>query len=166
MRMWRLLLAAFLLGAATAAPLARDVAAKGKKHGGVTPQIINGKQVDPGHDTFMAALLFKNKPGTAFDQQYCGGAVIAPDWVLSAAHCLKGQKASHLAVFVGQVDLNSNKGVEIDVERFVINPGYRAAHTANDAALVHLRTNVPDAVTPISLIASGDGAYDGPGTPV
>jgi trypsin len=110
--------------------------------------------------------LLKNKPGTPFDKQYCGGSVIAPDWVLTAAHCVKGQNASNLEVFVGNVDLKDadHTGTTIDVDRFYINPTYNPAHTANDAALIRLTTNVPAGVTPISL--ASNNAYDASGTKV
>jgi secreted trypsin-like serine protease len=167
-QLWRAALVVMLLAATLAPALAGNVAANGKRQGGVTPQIINGKEVPKGGDPFMAALLHKNRPGTPFDQQYCGGAVIAKRWVLTAAHCMKGQDVANLAVFVGSVDLNDSdaSGTTIDVDQYFVNPTYNPAHTTNDAALVHLKQDVPGNITPISLVDAGDRTFDAAGTPV
>ncbi|HEU0114237.1 MAG TPA: trypsin-like serine protease, partial [Thermomicrobiales bacterium] len=111
-RLTRLALAIALLS--VVGPLfSGAVLANGGKRG-ATPQVINGDPVAPGQDRFMVALLRKSRGGDAFNQQYCDGAMIAPDWVLTAAHCVRGQNANDLAAFVGQVDL-THAGTIIDV---------------------------------------------------
>jgi trypsin len=114
----------------------------------------------------MAALLHTSQGGDAFQQQYCDATVIAPDWVLTAAHCAQGEDPAQLAVFLGQVDL-TQPGTTIPVARLVINPTYDPRHTANDAALVQLRHAIPDDVyAPIALVGAGDTSRAAPGSPV
>src|SRR5262249_2491577 len=87
------------------------------------------------------------------------------DWVLTAAHCVTGENAANLAVFIGQVDL-TQPGTTIDVAQLFSDPTYDPQHNANDAALVKLRQAIPAAVSaPIALVGAGDPAHEAPGAP-
>jgi trypsin len=106
--------------------------------------IIGGVPADPGEYPFMAAILDKTISGSDFNKQFCGGSLIAADWVLTAAHCVQGEDPRNLAVAVGRTLLDSNQGVRSDVTHAYVHPDYGdPAGNSHDAALLRLATAVP-----------------------
>ena len=62
-------------------------------------RIIGGREATRGHWPWQVAILNKYK------EVFCGGTLIAPGWVLTAAHCVR----KHLYVRVGEHDLVINE---------------------------------------------------------
>jgi secreted trypsin-like serine protease len=84
----------------------------------------------------MTAILHASEPDLYF-AQYCGGALIAANWVLTAGHCVEGMSASDLQVAVGVYDLANWSGTRIPVKRIVRHPAF-VDFEANDIALLEL----------------------------
>jgi trypsin len=124
--------------------------------------IIGGDPAAPGEFPFMAAILDKRISGTDFDRQFCGGSLIAAEWVLTAAHCAEGASAGQLAVAVGRTLLSSNEGQRRDVSAVIIHPDYNEPiGLAHDAALLRLATPVTG-ITPIGLAGLADDRFEVP----
>ncbi|MEY2470045.1 MAG: trypsin [Actinomycetota bacterium] len=147
MRLKRSLIAAALLGAVTAV-----VAVP-------TPSqaIVGGTNVPPNGYPFMASI----QSGGA---HFCGGSVIANQWVLTAAHCVPDGNPSGLTVRVGS-NTNTSGGTVIGVTEVRVHPSFDG--TYHDAALLKLASSVPLTITKITLSNSPtNDNLEANGTPV
>jgi secreted trypsin-like serine protease len=103
----------------------------------MTPQVVGGHDANPGEWPWMAALVLAPVEN-AYDGHFCGGTLIAPDWVLTAAHCVSTLDAHHIDVVLGRLNLNSEEGERIHVSEKLIHPDYNANTLDSDLALLKL----------------------------
>ena len=85
--------------------------------------------------------------------------------MLTAAHCVIGEKAAGLKVWVGGHDLRRpGQGVKAKVKKIIIHPNYNDNTLRNDIALLRLKKPVAGgiaAVTPATAQATGTHAKPG-----
>jgi len=114
----------------------------GKHADKMAPRIINGDEALRGKYTFAVSL--QDNIG-----HFCGGSLIARDYVLSAGHCQGGR----YDVIVGRHDLKKRDGQAIGVDKEIVHPKYNSRTTDNDYMLLRLRSpadNQYDVIAPNS----------------
>ncbi|MDY6973670.1 MAG: trypsin-like serine protease [Thermodesulfobacteriota bacterium] len=124
------------------------------------PRIIGGAEADSDAWPWMAAIVDRDKPDI-YQGQFCGGTLIHPDWVLTAAHCVHDELADiNIDVVLGTNDLGSSPGSyeRIPVAEIVEHPRYNHFTLNNDIAL--LRLSQSSGLTPIPSLITPANAFD------
>ncbi|NWX12217.1 FA7 factor, partial [Aegotheles bennettii] len=119
-----------------------------KKNATSRGRIVGGLICPPGECPWQA-LILKNEIVN------CGGTLLSPEWVVTAAHCLEFTQPEELQVILGEHTINYDDKTEqrSGVARVIVHEGYTIGQVNNDIALLRLETpvNLTDYVVPICL---------------
>jgi len=142
------LVSAILIGllAVAAAGLAPAQAAPVRQ-----PGVVNGTPGDPAEFPFLVSLLTASRYARdgAYDAQFCGGTLVSPTKVVTAAHCVVESPsgdvtfAKDLLVGIGP-DLRSPSLRTVRVVKVQPNPDYGLISSGNDVAVLTLARPVTD----------------------
>ncbi|MFS8101143.1 serine protease [Lentzea alba] len=109
------------------------------------PRVVGGVVVDnPAEVPWMVALT------TSSGYQFCGGALVGPDLVATAAHCVYGRAPSSITVVGGKLDLRTDGGSTSVVKQHQVAEGYSTPSRGNDIALLTLVEGMPYETLPIA----------------
>uniref|UniRef100_A0A8C6GM50 Urokinase-type plasminogen activator n=1 Tax=Mus spicilegus TaxID=10103 RepID=A0A8C6GM50_MUSSI len=115
-------------------------------------KIVGGEFTEVENQPWFAAIYQKNKGGSPPSFK-CGGSLISPCWVASAAHCfIHLPKKENYVVYLGQSKESSyNPGeMKFEVEQLILHEYYREDSLAyhNDIALLKIRTSTGQCAQP------------------
>lgn len=92
-------------------------------------KIIGGKPAGKGSFPWQVAVLNKYK------EVFCGGTLVSPLWVLSAAHCVRRR----LFVKIGAYNLNNTRErnvLTMEIAMSIKHPEYNKRTVDNDIAML------------------------------
>jgi trypsin len=113
-----------------------------------SPRIVGGGKANAAGWQFAVALTQKRR-------FICGGSLIAPNKVLTAAHCVKGSKHKQLSVLAGSPWITPRKRLpRIKVTGVAVDPAYNGHKDAHDFSVLTL-ARAPDA-QPIALASKAE----------
>ncbi len=107
------------------------------------PRIVGGQEADPGEWPWQVALITPGR--NPYEGQFCGGSMIEPGWVLTAAHCVDHEDEGRVDVAAGIFDLRvPEAGFERrSVAEIIVHPGWNPNTNDNDMALLRLSSPIP-----------------------
>nr|XP_057911349.1 trypsin-like [Doryrhamphus excisus] len=108
-------------------------------------RIIGGIEVPPYSIKYQASLKF-------FNSHFCGGTLVHPEWVVSAAHCWRPRHM--IKVVLGELDLTGEEGVEQSFSVSAIVTHLKRQRWAFDHDIMMLKLDRPATINAVVDVAT------------
>jgi secreted trypsin-like serine protease len=141
--------------------------ATGEDGGVAQPQVVGGEPVPDGTYPFMVSIQADTSDARPYREHFCGGTLIDPDSVLTAAHCANEIGSANtpasvsfrdIRLAIGVTKLNTRRGVARGISSFAdvrIHPLFDERTRKYDAAVIGL--DAPVSLNPITLAPEEEG---------
>ncbi|MFJ9843853.1 S1 family peptidase [Kitasatospora sp. NPDC101155] len=131
-------------------------------------RVVGGSTVSTVDHPWIVALASRQQFGSGRSGQFCGGALVTPTKVVTAAHCFYDEAKGRvdrpgLKVIVGRDDMRGSAGHEVVVRSVWVHPGYNFAANMNDVAVITLADS-QGARPVVELVGQGESAPYAAGT--
>ncbi|MCT2584678.1 S1 family peptidase [Actinophytocola gossypii] len=124
---------------------------------GADERIVGGSRASIADHSYMVYLA------TVDGFQYCGGSLVAEDKVITAAHCVAGERPADITVVAGREDKQSETGLISPVASLWVHPDFTDVRDGADVAVLTLREPLP--YRPIERAGADDAALYEAGKP-
>ncbi|GAA1255223.1 serine protease [Kitasatospora nipponensis] len=132
-------------------------------------RIVGGWTDTADQRPWMVAVASRQQFGDARSGQFCGGTLVTPTKVVTAAHCFYDESAGRethrpgLTAIIGRTDLTRRDGVEVPVTSVWIHPQYSFEQNMQDVAVLTLQYP-QDARAVLPMVGQGETAPYAVGT--
>jgi V8-like Glu-specific endopeptidase len=113
--------------------------------------IVNGKAVTKKNENAhsIVAIVAEKNGG----QSLCTGSIVAPEVILTAAHCVEGSPQKLHLVFGLNIQKANKKNDTREADKFIIHPnwGRHLPSGESDLALIHFKGALPEGYSPVKL---------------
>ena len=103
--------------------------------------VIGGENAAAGSAPWMVAFYKSGK--RPVKTQFCGGTLISPRLIATAAHCMKGESPGSVGILLDRIRLSNENGIDVSANSIQIHESYINRFYENDIAIVELKRSVP-----------------------
>lgn len=106
-------------------------------------KIIGGNTIALEQAPWQVAIVTQKRGN--FSGQFCGGSLVSPTLVVTAAHCVEDVRRTRDIAVLNSDFLDDSKKNRIGVKRITIHPDWNPITFENDIALLHIKKAVSPA---------------------